>query len=256
MVESTRKLGYVLPRRRYTFTCCSKPERLAHQEVGKQRDAGAATLVLETIGRDNRLVMSIVELTPNTDQKGIKTMKKKLLTTAIAGLFISGTAAAQGVSPGATGITATINDTAPNPFEMGSAAAGQNVQIPAAPVVRGKFFMGSDFAILAGGAISTLSGDVSGSILNFQGGVRKYFSTGDFAPFAGGGLSFTTYTPDQGDAWNALEISGEFGAEYFFSSQFSIDAALRAGLTNADAGGTSATSFGTLGTQINANYYF
>lgn len=189
-------------------------------------------------------------------------MKKKILVTAIAGLLagVSGTASAVGgVSPGAKGINVSLESSLFDFSQM--------------TVWRGKFFTGPDMAILAGAGLNTYGGDADGTDLSLSAGARKYVGTGTFAPFFGGSFTYESIesgaTPEAVFGGNAgaidkvttVALVGEFGAEYFFSPQFSIEGALRAGFSSSDVddingGTTTVTRFGTFGSQVSVNYYF
>jgi hypothetical protein len=188
-------------------------------------------------------------------------MQKKILVTAIAGLLagVSATAsAAGGVSPDAKGINVSLENSLFDFSQM--------------TVWRGKFFTGPDMAILAGAGFNTYGGDADGTDLSLSAGARKYVGTGSFAPFFGGSFTYESIesgmTPEAvfGNAGNIDKVTtvglvGEFGAEYFFSPQFSVEGALRAGFSSSDidfigGGNNTVTRFGTFGSQVSVNYYF
>jgi len=191
-------------------------------------------------------------------------MKKKLLVAATATVLscASATAAAQGaMSSGAKGISASVEsglfDTSPT------------------TVWRGKYFMSPDMALLGGIGFNSYGGDADGSDLLIEGGARSYLSTGSFAPFIGGTFAYESIESGRHPAVifggtqaveevTTIALLGEFGAEYFFSPQFSVEGALRAGFSSSDIDmvtglGTTTyteTRFGTFGSQVSVNYYF
>lgn len=124
-------------------------------------------------------------------------------------------------------------------------------------IVQGKYFLQKDLAILAGVGIGIKGGDAKGTDFGFRAGARKYLKTADFAPFVGGYFSYST-TQDSNVKYT--QLMGEFGAEYFFSKQFSVEGAARAGYMSGEApqGGTTykATNIGTASAGVSFNFYF
>ena len=89
------------------------------------------------------------------------------------------------------GNTGAIRD----PFSGATIAEGQPLMI------NGKFMVSRDMAVLAGFGLGLWGDDAEGNDIGFKGGVRKYLTTGDFAPFVGGSLSYICllYTSDAAD---------------------------------------------------------
>lgn len=182
-------------------------------------------------------------------------MKKKILVTAVAGLLagMSATASAQGPRGDAKGINVSLENSLFDTTEQ-------------VMMWKGKFFTAPDVAIIGGFGFNTYGSDAEGTDLSFQIGGRKYMGTGSFAPFFGGSFAYESLESVAGtipglDKVTTVAIVGEFGGEYFFSPQFSIEGALRAGFSSEDqdfvgGGSFTTTRLGTFGSQISANFYF
>ncbi len=129
-------------------------------------------------------------------------------------------------------------------------------------VVQGKYFLQKDLAILAGVGIGINGGDAKGTDFGIRAGVRKYLKTADFAPFFGGVFGYSsTHDSDV----KIMKVLAEFGAEYFFSKQFSVEGAARAGYVSYEApnalfgggpGTYKGTYVGTASGGFSVNYYF
>ena len=130
-------------------------------------------------------------------------------------------------------------------------------------IIQGKYFLQDDFALLAGVGIGVNGGDANGTDFGIRAGARKYLSTGDFAPFVGG---FLGYSSTHDSDVTITKIIGEFGAEYFFSKRFSVEGAARAGYASYEVpnsalgigggGNYKGTYVGTASAGFSLNFYF
>lgn len=126
-------------------------------------------------------------------------------------------------------------------------------------VVKGKYFVAKDMAVLAGLGLRIQGGDNNkGTDIGLLAGVRKYLKSEDFAPFVGGRLEYSS-TSDSTVINTALLAEG--GAEYFVAKQFSLEARVGFGYSsteNKPVGGTNTKTnyIGTTAVGIGANFYF
>lgn len=130
-----------------------------------------------------------------------------------------------------------------------------------AVMITGKYFIERDMALLAGFGFQTTSGDYDSNFFGFSVGVRKYLKTDDLATFAQGKLSYERLKQNLPgfDALDekAIDISAGFGAEYFFSKQFSVEGSIGIGFGTVDEpNDTDYTYIGTRTVGVNANFYF
>jgi hypothetical protein len=122
-----------------------------------------------------------------------------------------------------------------------------------------RYMMGDTMAVMGGFGLQIDGGDADATYLSLSGGVRKYLKTDDFAPFVGGQVSLIMLEADPNIAdLTILDLSAEFGAEYFFSKQFSMEGSVGVGLGQAsdDITNTDDTYFGTRTMGVRANFYF
>jgi len=103
-------------------------------------------------------------------------------------------------------------------------------------MVTGKFFAQSDLAILASFGLGIAGGDAKGTDIGLGVGVRKYLKVDDFAPFVGGGFSYKS-TNDSNT--KDLTLNANFGAEYFFHKQVSIEGSVGFGYGSSETKTTS-----------------
>ena len=130
--------------------------------------------------------------------------------------------------------------------------------------IGGKLFVAKDLAITAGIGFQMNTGDLEGTYLAFNAGIRKYLKTDDFAPFVGGQFSYITYDAkvDPGAVkiadFSAMELSAMVGAEYFLGKQFSIEGSIGVGIGKAedDIVNKDTTYLGTKNLGVKANFYF
>ncbi|HTN44399.1 MAG TPA: hypothetical protein VMN77_11450 [Nitrospiria bacterium] len=132
--------------------------------------------------------------------------------------------------------------------------------------ISGRYFLGSDLALLAGAGFSHASNNDSTSDYSLTAGIRKYFKKTDLAPFVGGIVSFRrndiiVSAPGGNDVESekTYSIDGVGGLEYFFAKQVSVEAQVGIGLSsihNVDGTGDDQTQFGTFSSGITVNFYF
>lgn len=190
---------------------------------------------------------------------------KKMAMIAVAVVVVMGMAgsafAANSLNAGAKAISIGFGDSVLNHV------ASPTDQDQNSPVVdiSGRFFAAKDLAITAGFGFQMNSGDLEGTYLSFNAGIRKYLKTDDFAPFVGGQLSYITYDAElpaaQGGEYvdfSAFELSAMVGAEYFLGKQFSIEGSIGAAIGKAedDRRNLDTTYIGTRNFGIRANFYF
>lgn len=146
---------------------------------------------------------------------------------------------------------------AANSLENGT--VGLNVTTTDNFIVKGKYFIAKDMALLAGLGLRIQGGDNNkGTDIGFLAGVRKYLKTDDFAPFVGGRFDYSS-TSDS--TVNNMGLTAEAGAEYFLAKQFSLEGRVGFGYSsteNKPVGGTNTKTnyIGTTAVGISANFYF
>lgn len=178
-------------------------------------------------------------------------MKKIALAgVTMALVMVAGAAsAANSMSTGTMGLHVSV---VPETVDFGGAST-----LRTDPMIGGKYFMSKDMAILGG--VGFASGGPSGASVTFfklMGGVRKYTSTGDFAPFFGGRLDYSSLSVTGGSASN-MTLQAQAGAEYFLAKQFSVEGSAGVGFSSiSPAVGSSYTTFGTATAGVNINLYF
>lgn len=190
---------------------------------------------------------------------------KKLIVVAVAVVMMMGLAgsafAANSLVSGASGISIGFGDSVLNHV---ASPTDENQNNPIVDI-GGKLFVAKDLAITAGLGFQMNSGDLEGTYLAFNVGIRKYLKTDDFAPFVGGQLSYITYDAElpaaQGGQYvdfSAFEVAGLVGAEYFFGKQFSVEGSigLAIGKAEDDQNNLDTTYIGTKNLGVRANFYF
>jgi hypothetical protein len=177
----------------------------------------------------------------------------KILAAAAAFALSGAASAANSLSAGSMALNVSV-------FDGTSAAVQSSVVAGGADdlyIVQGKYFLQKDLAILGGAGIGIKGGDAKGTDFGIRAGARKYMKTTDFAPFFGG---YFQYSSTNDSNYKIMQIMGEFGAEYFFSKQFSIEGAARAGyMSGEDSTGATtvkATNIGTASAGVSFNFYF
>ena len=192
---------------------------------------------------------------------------KKVMIVAAAVVMMMGLAgsamAANSLAQGSMGISVGMGES----NFVHSLAALDNVNYSDVVDISGRYFVAKDVALYGGFGLQLSSGDYDGSYFSFTAGVRKYLSTNDFAPFIGGQFSYISVDADGptgvgkiADA-TILDVAGLFGAEYFFSKNFSVEGAVGVGMGHLDnklaapVGGDS-TYLGTRTVGVKASFYF
>ncbi len=129
--------------------------------------------------------------------------------------------------------------------------------------VAGRYFIMDDLAVLLGFGFEFRDNSESESDYAVSGGVRKYLSKTDLAPFIGAGLSYRSeeHTVETGpgktkvEDENTFTIDGHFGAEYFLAKLVSAEAQVGFGLSDT-SNGADVTTIGTFRSGVRVNIYF
>jgi hypothetical protein len=177
-----------------------------------------------------------------------------LMIAALSGVAF----AANSMQLGATAISIGFGDSALNNVANPTDTEPRNPIVD----VSGRYFVGKDMAITAGFGFQMNSGDLDGTYLSFNAGLRKYLTIGDFAPFVGGQFSYITYDADINGVtiadYSAYEIAGLFGAEYFLGKSFSIEGTIGVAFGSGENDQTNedTTYIGTRNMGVRANFYF
>ena len=193
-------------------------------------------------------------------------MKKGLISAAVVLLFaaLSGTGdAANSLNTGSKGVSIGFGDSVLNHV----ASPTDGVQNNPIVDISGRYFVAKDTALTAGLGFQMNSGDVDGTYLSFNAGVRKYLRVDDFAPFVGAQFSYLTYDAKHKNAagvtvkyadYSAWEFSGLFGAEYFLAKSFSVEGSIGLALGHGtdDVSHNDTTYIGTRSVGVRANFYF
>ncbi len=191
-------------------------------------------------------------------------MKKARIVAAVAGVLLmmgiagSAFAATNSLQQGSMGLSIGFGDSALNNV------ANPTDTNPRNPIVdiSGRYFIARDLAFTGGIGLQMNSGDLGGTYLSFNAGIRKYLRTEDFAPFIGGQFSFISYDADINGTtiadYTAFEFDGMFGAEYFLGRSFSIEGTIGIALGHGKNNHTNedTTYFGTRNMGVMANFYF
>jgi hypothetical protein len=192
---------------------------------------------------------------------------KKFTIAAAAVVTLMGLAgsamAANSLAQGSTAVSIGFGDSALNNVANPTDAQPRNPIVD----ISGRYFLTKDMALTGGLGFQMNSGDLDGTYLSFNAGIRRYFKTDDFAPFVGAQLSYITYDAEQKNAagvsvtyadYSAFEVAGLFGAEYFFSKSFSIEGTIGVAIGSGkdDVSGNDTTYIGTRNMGVRANFYF
>jgi hypothetical protein len=128
--------------------------------------------------------------------------------------------------------------------------------------ISARYFMAKDMALYGGFGLQLNSGDYDGTYFSFTVGARKYLSTNDFAPFIGGQLAYATVDAKLNGTkfvdQSVIDLAAMFGAEYFFSKNFSVEGSIGIGVGqfNDDLNNADSTYLGTRTVGVQANFYF
>ena len=194
---------------------------------------------------------------------------KKIAIVAVVVVMMAGLAgsafAANSLAQGSKAISVGMGDSlfshkvAPTDTAGGNISSGNDVVD-----ISGRMFIAKDVALYGGFGLQLNSGDAEGTYFSFTVGARKYLSTNDFAPFIGAQLSYVTADGDNAAGATVYDVSlfdlaALFGAEYFFSKNFSLEGAIGVGLgqwNDDTAPSRDGTYFGTRTVGVHANFYF
>ncbi len=190
---------------------------------------------------------------------------KKLSIIAAAILMIGALTnsafGANSLSAGSTALTFGFGDS----ILRHVATPTADVQVNPLVDIGGRYFIANDLAITAGIGFQMNSGDLDGTFLSINAGIRKYLKTDDFAPFVGGQFSYVTYDASKPEAaggkfvdFTGYEFDGLLGAEYFLGKQFSIEGSIGIGVGHAtdDIQHGDTNFVGTRNLGVSANFYF
>ncbi len=164
--------------------------------------------------------------------------------------------AANSLEQGAVGVSIGFGDSVLNNVANPTDAQPRNPIVD----ISGRYFLQNDLALTAGFGFQVNGGDLDGTYLSFNVGVRKYLKVNDFAPFVGGQFSYITYDAKNTTVkyvdYTAYEFAGLAGAEYFFTKEFSVEGDVGVAFGHASNLGTSTTYMGTRNFGVKANFYF
>ncbi len=127
-----------------------------------------------------------------------------------------------------------------------------------AATISGRYFLMDTMAVTADFGFESQSGDRSGDFFAIAVGIRKYLKKADFAPFVGASIR---YENDRiSTRKDMIGLFGDFGAEYFFSKEFSVEGAVGIGISQVEDKTVNPsqdyTVFGTTVSGVRANFYF
>ncbi len=172
---------------------------------------------------------------------------------------ISGSAfAANGLQQGSTAISVGMGDSIFAHTLTPQTAGYMNNVVD----ISGRYFASKDMAMYGGIGLQLNSGDFDGTYLSFTAGIRKYLSTNDFAPFVAGQISYATVDGKlRGVTFvdeNVFDFAALFGAEYFFSKNFSLEGSIGVAMGRIDDSHNHADStyLGTRTVGVHASFYF
>ena len=189
-------------------------------------------------------------------------MKKTAIIAVVVlvmAAFAGSAFAANSLAQGSKGISVGMGDSV---FSHAAVPGGTDVTNPVVDIT-GRYFVSKDVALYGGFGLQLNSSDYEGTYLSLAFGARKYLSTNDFAPFVAGQFTYVSEdmkNPAGGKIadMSVIDFAGLFGAEYFFSKNFSVEGAIGIGLgqvTN-DLNNTDTTYLGTRTVGVHATFYF
>ena len=192
-------------------------------------------------------------------------MKKTAIIAVVVFMMAapSGSAfAANSLAQGSKGISVGFGDSVFSNTAIPGVQGGTNVQNNVVDIT-GRYFMGKDFALYGGFGLQLNSSDYDGTYFSLKFGARKYLSTNDFAPFVGAQLSYVSEDMKNPAGTKitdltVVDLAALFGAEYFFSKNFSVEGAIGVGLGQAsnDLNNSDTTYLGTRTVGVHATFYF
>ena len=189
---------------------------------------------------------------------------KKIAIVAVVMVMMAGLVgsafAANSLAQGSKAISVGMGDS----YFVHSLAPMSDVYLNNVVDISGRYFVAKDMALYGGFGLQLNSGDYDGTYFSFTVGARKYLSTNDFAPFIGGQLSYISVDADGPTGVGKIadikvvDIAALFGAEYFFSKNFSVEGAIGFGVgqINDDLNNADSTYLGTRTVGVHANFYF
>ena len=127
-----------------------------------------------------------------------------------------------------------------------------------AATISGRYFLMDTMAVNVDFGFESQSGDRSGDFFALAVGIRKYLKKADFAPFVGASIR---YENDRiSTRKDMIGLFGDFGAEYFFAKEFSVEGAIGIGISQVEDKTVNPsqdyTVFGTTVSGVRANFYF
>jgi hypothetical protein len=127
-----------------------------------------------------------------------------------------------------------------------------------AATISGRYFLMDTMALTADLGFESQSGDRSDTFFALAVGIRKYLKKADFASFVGASIR---YENDRiSTRKDMIGIFGDFGAEYFFAKEFSVEGAIGIGISQVEDKtfnpSQDYTVFGTTVSGVRANFYF
>lgn len=189
-----------------------------------------------------------------------------LTLAMVAGIGIGTASAANSLEQGNINISVGMGDSIFNHNTTPEVDSTQDIHPNNVVDLSARYLITKDLAIIGGFGLEVGSGDYESTYFSFTGGVRKYISTNDFAPFVGGQITYATYKADDTSGLvdvtvadlNAIDLSAVFGAEYFVGPQFSLEGSVGIGFgqVSNDLTNTDKTYFGTRTVGVKANFYF
>lgn len=172
-------------------------------------------------------------------------MKKFIIVASIFVLLVSIVAPAQ-----------AANSLKENTF--GLSFGFNNGSLHDAVTISGRYLITDTLAAIADFGFAKESGDRSGSFVLIGLGARAYLSKQDFSPFIGGSIRYEK-NKIEGNT-EMLGIFADFGAEYFFSKELSVEGSIGVGLEDVEDSSVNPsqdyTVFGTTTTGVRVNFYF
>jgi hypothetical protein len=141
---------------------------------------------------------------------------------------------------------------------IGMSLGFNNGSLHDAVTISGRYFVMDTMAVIADFGFAKQNGDQGGSFVLIGVGARKYLKKEDFAPFVGG--SFRYEKNKIQDNTEMFGIFGDFGAEYFFSKELSVEGSVGIGLESVEDNTVNPsqdyTIFGTTSSGVRVNFYF
>jgi len=169
---------------------------------------------------------------------------KKLVFVILAVVLVSSSALAEGAA-------------APGQFGLQTAVTFTSVGLGFTGDLGAKYIITNNIAVRAAlGLATTSSGGATTNFFDVAAGFEYHFGgKGGVSPYAGAEISYSSASIPAGKGPSSLGVNGVFGAEYFFSSNFSWAGEARLGFRSDNAAGTTSTTFGTAGIATFLTWY-